>query len=426
MQRLTSKIVHRLISFRTVSIHTLAEKPSTKEAKKVNRSSDKEESLNNRLEQLQLNDEDSIDKPIIKKNNKWPQPTNPRFQAELASTPISILHPLLDLGYYTWKPSGREYRALQNESAAKIRSQIEAEGQPDLLVKPSPESVLPQAFCHNIPSQSYANTYPLGQIDIASLSVAADRLRAGSSDSRVGVGVGVGNSIKTLDFAFGGSTLNMLARCSASSKNEYAAVQVPGTCTVLVVKSQQYRGEYAARGHQFERFVTGRAMSDRHVVEWTEHLQVYQIGDSYKVLMRGETDAQNDEGEPVEVKASHPRNWQTKVAFQMMSSGSPQVCVGVVEYPRNSTAAVLTEVQDWTLGQVAERAFSKRNVQELQDNILEGMDALKEQIQDYQEGEVTKVTFKDGQLRLKRPRKEIVLLPSVAVVKELLLAGNGS
>ena len=88
--------------------------------------------------------------------------------------------------------------------------------------------------------------------------------------------------------------------------------------------------------------MTGHAMedssSDTAVVE---HMHEMNVG-SYRVFFRAETDAKTAIGRndttPVEIKASNPRYWGTKVMFQMISSGSTVLCHG--RKSRGSLASV--------------------------------------------------------------------------------------
>ena len=57
-------------------------------------------------------------------------------------------------------------------------------------------------------------------------------------------------------------------------------------------------------------------------------MHTMKIGKRWTVLFCAEVDAKDDDGSPVEVKASNPHYWGTKVMFQMISSGSSRLCHG--------------------------------------------------------------------------------------------------
>ena len=73
--------------------------------------------------------------------------------------------------------------------------------------------------------------------------------------------------------------------------------------------------------------MTGKPLQgdDSDVVGSVEHLHVMNVG-TYRVFFRAEVDAVNGgDGDPVEVKASNPRYWGTRVMFQVISSGSTRL-----------------------------------------------------------------------------------------------------
>ena len=146
-----------------------------------------------------------------------------------------------------------------------------------------------------------------------------------------------------------------------------------------------------------------------------EHLHVMNIG-TYRVFFRAETDAIL-EGSPVEIKASNPRYWGTKVMFQMISSGSTKLCHG------QKSRGSLTGVEIQSLVQVASTALAYTSVETLERNILKGMESIQSQMKDASPGEVFKVSFQGTSLRLLPVRgRSADVLPPPEIVHELIAA----
>jgi hypothetical protein len=320
------------------------------------------------------------------------------FEKELKATGLDIFTDYIDKGFFAWKAAGPLIKLDSISSAGDIRRLIDTKGEPNNLVLPIDDR-LPLKFRKLVPDE-HENKFPYGQLDIASLHVAAK--------SR-------GVSWDDIDFCFGGSTLEMLA--NQDDSNPYAATKIPGTDTVLVVKNKFYTNNHADFGFQFERLVTGHEMDDRSQWEFTEHLHVMKIG-KYRVLFRAEVDAMQDE-EPVEIKAANPRYWGTKVMFQMISSGSPSLCHGV-----KGRGGQLTGIDIRCLSSVAKEALSGRSMETLEANILEGMDKLRDVLLEPEENEIFKISFASGSLDVlpvpTRGRSSVIL-PKPEIVKDLIL-----
>jgi hypothetical protein len=220
--------------------------------------------------------------------------------------------------------------------------------------------------------------------------------------------------LNKVDFAFGGSTLQMLATLDTSS-DPYIVTKVAGTKTILVVKKKEYTQNIVNIGFQFERYVTGKKMSDTSSeLEFVEHMHLTKVG-AFKVLFRAEVDAQTSSGYPVEVTASNPHYWGTKVLFQMISNGSTKLCHG--EKYRGALAHIT--LQD--LSQVSKDALEYTDVRVLQRNILKGMNAIKAQLEPLVDGEIRRISFSGGSLKLlPTSSRTSAILPSNEVVKSLL------
>jgi len=212
---------------------------------------------------------------------------NSAFCQELKKAGLdSFFVPISDHGFFAWRPKGPYKNLSDIDSPSQITDFVCLNARPKDLV-PLSTLKLPFTF-RSLPAQSHSNKFPYGRFDIACLYVAS-KIR--SVDFKAGV-----------DFAFGGSTLEMLARMDAS--DPYCVTRISYTDTVLVVKCKDYVQNRADPGFQFERLVTGVDVAAKEKVEFVEHLHLMQVG-SYRVLFRAETDALL-EGEPVEVKASNP------------------------------------------------------------------------------------------------------------------------
>jgi len=318
-----------------------------------------------------------------------------RYKEELARTQFRIFTPISDKGFFTWTPKGPHKSLDKVTSAEEIESCIQTSGMPPNLV-PLSRISLPQAFL-SLPPDKKDNAFPYGQLDIAALYVAAKHRGVKWSD---------------IDFAFGGSTLEMLANLDASGP--FLATVVPGTETIMVVKRKSYFHDRSEVGFQFERLVTGQAMNAVQSWEFTEHLHVMKVG-KYQVLFRAEADAMKG-STSVEVKASNPQYWGTKVMFQIISNGSPDLCHGVKGRGR------LQQINIRSLSNVTADALRGHDVRTLEKNILNGMNSLKDEMKNVRANEVFQISFSAGQLKLQPTRRgEFALLPAEAIVKELIL-----
>ena len=319
------------------------------------------------------------------------------YQAELKEAGFgAFFKPISDHGYFAWRPKGSYKNLADIASTSEITSLVNPNVKPKHLVPLSSISGrLPLAF-RTLPAQEHVNKFPYGRFEVACLYVA--------SKCR-------GIDLESFDFVFGGSTLEMLARMDTSSP--YMATRVPGTNTILVAKCKEYVQNYADFGFQFERLVTGESVSAKAEIEFVEHLHSMSVG-SHRVLFRAETDAILDD-EPVEVKASNPRYWGTKVTFQMVSSGSPMLCHG------EKRRGALTSVKLLRLSEVARDAFRVESYSKLKENIQLSMNALKDQMKDAKDDEVFKLSFTGGSLRLLPcTTRNAVLLPPPEIVRSLL------
>jgi hypothetical protein len=146
-----------------------------------------------------------------------------RLQRELDLAGFRIFECISDNGYFAWNPPrGTAYKILGNITDAKdLQEYLDLEGKPDVLIRPSTIR-LPVSFLSPPPDER-ENKHPFGKTDATCIHVAACHR---------------GIDFKEIDFAFGGSTLEMLASCDAS--DPFMVTLIPGTQTLLVVKNKDY------------------------------------------------------------------------------------------------------------------------------------------------------------------------------------------
>jgi len=181
-----------------------------------------------------------------------------------------------------------------------------------------------------------------------------------------------------------------LSLANKDAGDPYIVARVPGTKCILVAKKKGYTQNLADVGFQFERYVTGGRMMDTSNLKKVEHIHLMKVGNK-TVLFRAEVDAIDGNGSAVEIKASNPRYWGTKVMFQIISSGSPKLCHGV------KSRGVLTDVSLKSLSKVSQDALVYANVTSLQNNIVQGMESIQSQLID---DRTYRVCFTAGKLKL--------------------------
>jgi hypothetical protein len=321
------------------------------------------------------------------------------FQNEIDKAGFKIFQCVSDNGFFSWTPGDGPYKHLSRVSAVdEVVDRIDLVAKPDALVPVSrlnlPRDVL------SLPPQTFRNEFPFGQNEVSHIYVAANHR---------------GVDFDKIDFCFGGSTLEMLASCDDS--NPYIVTKIPSKHTLVVAKRKNYEANLADAGFQFERLVTGKEMGGRYDIDFVEHMHVMQIG-TYKVLFCAEADAVDGDNQPVEIKASNPRYWGTKVMLQMVSNGSAKLCHGV------KSRGQLVSVNVRSLSSVAKQAFDEcQDIRAVEKHIISGMKSLKDQMEHAKrEDESFKVSFAGKDLKLVplRATRSTAVLPPPDVVKKLL------
>jgi hypothetical protein len=345
---------------------------------------------------------------------------------------FSIFDSAVDLGFYIWKPTG-ECRSLETVvDPQEILASIDPNKLPDPMIEVSTlnsEITFPFYFSLRNRPQLVKNTYPHAQHSVASLYVASKER---------------GLDLDTLDFCLGGSTLEILATQRIPNGEKHLVALLPGssTRTVVVAKHKEYLQDYADFGFQFERLVVGKPITALHDTKNNlEHLQVLEVsarhnhrhggsggGDSarYKILISGNADGVDTNGNPVEVKTNKPKYWGTKVMFQMISGASLTMCFGQNSYERNGSERVrfLSKIQLLSLEEVAAKALKHQSITRLETNICNGLETLKKAATNNElaSGQVYEIGFSELYGLQLQPSTESIyaLFPREQVVDALL------
>lgn len=347
-----------------------------------------------------------------------------RFQKELKSSPFCIFHPLADLGFFEWKPNMMDgYKSMASiVSAIELRDQVHCSDQ----VRPAKladyknlSEQLPKTFVASKPSSAneitikFKNEYPFRMPHVMSLHVATVHCQL---------------NLNNIDFCFGGSGLGMLANQETPNDDgRLIGYTFPHqTNVIMVAKAKNYVKDLSDFGFQFENFVTGGS-NDENLDGVTsssssssspeppsdiEHLSVMEIkasakstnqsssvtqDKSYTILFSAEVDAMHPQETHglVEITCGNPR-YHHKKMFQMVSSGSTNLCAGTKHRDRSSGNTTITHVELIPLSKLMRNA---KNPAMMEANILKGLNALKEEARRYKPGEVFDISFRyDGTL----------------------------
>ena len=128
-------------------------------------------------------------------------------------------------------------------------------------------------------------------------------------------------------------------------------------------------------------------------------MQILQIGSKFKVLLSADVDAIDDAIDLIEIKASNPRYWGTKVMLQMINYGSPSICCGI-----KGENNLLTDITMQSQSEVAADGLRYRICNMLERNIVDGMRALQDLMVDKAVNESYRISFNQrGETSLRRP-----------------------
>lgn len=156
-----------------------------------------------------------------------------RLQRDIDRAGFRIFECISDNGFFSWNPPrGAKYQNLGSVTKSTIFIDcLDLDGKPPCLLRPS--SVRTPRYFSSLPPDEHDYKFPFGKTHMVGLHVATCHR---------------GVDLSTIDFAFGGSSLGVLAKNDTDS-NPYVATLVPGTsgrkngggrCTILLVKNKEY------------------------------------------------------------------------------------------------------------------------------------------------------------------------------------------
>ena len=219
-----------------------------------------------------------------------------------------------------------------------------------------------------------------------------------------------GHDLSQIDFLFGGSTLNMFAEKCIPIDGDTKLIAQKCRNVIMVFKHKSYRMDYNLVGYQFERLVTGKPVEQRHDTTHHESLTLWRI-DGHNVMFCAEIDAIDHVGNPVEIKASNPRYFGTKVMFQMISSGSETLVMA--DRRGNKLDRIMTK----TIGHmIAQHSNEKLNL--AHNNILHCIKILKKKLEN-SNGEPYEIDFDDDGKMTVLPGN-VSILPDDNLLAELI------
>lgn len=330
-----------------------------------------------------------------------PQPNEAfRELVEAHDSPLTIFQCIADVGFYQWNPNGREYKELADVTEVDFLGFIDEQAKPCVaLPLYTLRKKCPIRFA-GIPPQTHWNRFPFNPTYMTSLHVAVKYRNV---------------KLDTMNFVFGGSTLNMLASQEVSSAGKYFATLVPGSRTLIVAKHSEYEQDYAQPGFQFERFVTGGRFEDKHDDGLVEHMHIMKVG-NHRVLFTADCDAIDKDGNPLEIKCSNPQYWGTKVMFQMLSNGSTSL------YSGRKRSGKLVDVSVESLDSMIDKVEESYNLKSLENNILSGMKILQDAIDSgkFDDGTTRMISFSGNELKLVSCGNVAAMLPRDEVIRSFL------
>ena len=165
-----------------------------------------------------------------------------RLQSDIDRAGFRIFECISDDGFFSWNPPrGEKYQNQGSVTSPNIfKVYLDLDGKPPCLLRPS--SVRTPRYFSSLPPDEHDNKFPFGKNHIIGLHVALCHR---------------GIDLSTIDFAFGGSSLEVLATRDTGG-NPYVATLVPGTssgngdgrCTILLVKNKEYVKNLSDPGKQ--------------------------------------------------------------------------------------------------------------------------------------------------------------------------------
>ena len=300
------------------------------------------------------------------------------------------------LGTYAWTPTGDYKECYSDITANDILRCLDQWSVPPEKIVEDVTSLAPGQFMTLQPDE-YKHIFPHASGRVVSLYIAVKKF---------------GHDLSQIDFLFGGSTLNMFAEKCIPVDGDTKLIAQKCRNVIMVFKHKSYTMDYNLVGYQFERLVTGKPVEQRHDTTQHERLSLWRI-DGHNVMFCAEIDAIDHVGNPVEIKASNPRQFerQMKVMFQMISSGSETLVMA------DRRGNKLDRIRTKTIGDmIAQHSKEKLNL--AQNNILHCIKILKKNLQN-SNGEPYEIDFDDDGKMSVLP-SNLSILPDDNLLAELL------
>lgn len=204
--------------------------------------------------------------------------------------------------------------------------------------------------------------------------------------------------LSTVDFIFGGSTMNMLSSQKITNGESWIA-QKCSAGPIILQKNKSYLNNLMQTGFVFERIATGRRPHQEHDTVSTESVHMVEIN-RFRVLFVAECDACLDDSDHlVEIKSGDsPMQNMIKTILQMLSSRSSTLIVGKI----NKALKVhkLESIDRYELCDLI--AQHKEKLDNCMNTIISNLHILHDM-----QG-CNEVTFKDNKLVLSQSDKSIV------------------
>ena len=135
-----------------------------------------------------------------------------KFTKALERTNFTIFKIVQKLGYYMWNGEG-DGKNLAEVTCEDILSRITLDAQPPLAVDSQVLNKNIQQFKMTLEAQEFDSSFPHSSTYLPCLYAAKEK----------------GLDLSTIDFVFGGSSLDFLATKTASQGDKFIVTKIPGT-----------------------------------------------------------------------------------------------------------------------------------------------------------------------------------------------------
>jgi hypothetical protein len=326
---------------------------------------------------------------------------------------FTIFQSIKSLGFYAWQP-GLNHSYIRDHAITRL----DIEQRIDYEAKPPPAGSMeylkkwcPIKFKNGFASRTYRNEYPYNPTQLVPYLVAV-RDRHLRHDG--------------VQFMFGDSVLKVLAKSmidkSASTPEEksyrYYAQKIPGTEIVSIDrKSDIPYITFLDKQHQFR--IMMRAIEPTHtfLTDFTMyyHLQTMTLGD-HSVLFWSRCHLLDEEENPVSLLfTSHPNVYHFQPSLEMISGGATSLYAG----KKGQSGVNVSRVEEITL-QKAMVSLGATTRAMYEKNILNNLDALREEAKKLNEGDLCELIFNDDGDDRTAKLQNVSFFPPGSVVDELL------